>query len=116
MAELLGDDPEPSDQHPAGPLFVPVRPGPSGQAVRIFRTPLGSRTAVGFTSVRQLTSTLGREQTWIKLAEPALRTLVTPLGVTLVTVDPQFLAPSPAPAPVSVPGTAAVMAAALRVG
>ncbi|MBP2056202.1 hypothetical protein J2Z21_009220 [Streptomyces griseochromogenes] len=74
MAELLcGEDPEPSDRFPAGPLFVPVRPGPSGCAARLFRTPVGDRTAVGFTSVRSLTVTLGPEQAWINQAEPALR-------------------------------------------
>ncbi|MGW7424232.1 SAV_915 family protein [Streptomyces sp. NPDC054813] len=107
MPELLcGDDPEPSDRSPAGPLFVPVRPGPAGCAARLFRTPLGERTAVGFTSARQLAATLGPDQAWIRLAEPALRALTAPLGVTTVTVDPQLSAPAPTPvgplAPVAV--------------
>ncbi|MER7188142.1 SAV_915 family protein [Streptomyces hyaluromycini] len=98
MPELLcGDDPEPSDRSPAGPLFVPVRPGPAGYAARLFRTPLGERTAVGFTSARALAATLGPDQAWIRLAEPALRALAAPLGVTTVTVDPQLSAPAPAP-------------------
>ncbi|MFF5146506.1 SAV_915 family protein [Streptomyces sp. NPDC013157] len=98
MPELLcGDDPEPSDRSPAGPLFVPVRPGPAGCAARLFRTPLGERTAVGFTSARGLAATLGSDQAWIRLAEPALRALAAPLGVTTVTVDPQLSAPAPAP-------------------
>ncbi|MEV7245011.1 hypothetical protein [Streptomyces sp. NPDC093248] len=60
MAELLhGDDPEPCDRFPAGPLYVPVRPGTSGCAARLFRTPLGGRTAVGFTSERRPAATLG---------------------------------------------------------
>ncbi|MFF3446619.1 SAV_915 family protein [Streptomyces sp. NPDC002667] len=97
MAVLLhGDDPDPSDRFPAGPLYVPVRPGPSGCAARLFRTPLGERTAVGFTSERRLTATLGTDQAWIRLAESALRALTAPLGVTAVTVDPQFTAPAPA--------------------
>ncbi|MGV9248842.1 SAV_915 family protein [Streptomyces sp. NPDC003710] len=96
MAELpYGEDPEPSDRFPAGPLFVPVRPGRSRCAARLFRTPLGERTAVGFTSERRLTATLGPDQAWIRLAEPALRALTAPLGVTAVTVDPQFSAPAP---------------------
>ena len=101
MADHLSDeDPEPSERFPAGPLFVPVRPGHSACAARLFRTPLGDRTAVGFTSQRQLTATLGPDQPWIRLAEPALRSLAAPLGVTTVTVDPQFCAPAPtAPAP-----------------
>ncbi|MFG2480548.1 SAV_915 family protein [Streptomyces fagopyri] len=89
-----GEDPEPSERFPAGTLFVPVRPGSAGCAVRLFRTPLGERTAVGFTSERGLTTTLGPEQAWIRLAEPALRALAEPLGVTTVTVDPSFSAPA----------------------
>ncbi|MFD8420685.1 SAV_915 family protein [Streptomyces sp. NPDC059466] len=93
-----GEDPEPAERFPAGALFVPVRPGSAGCAVRLFRTPLGERTAVGFTSERGLTTTLGAEQAWIRLAEPALRALAEPLGVTTVTVDPSFSAPAPAQA------------------
>ncbi|MEV6483081.1 SAV_915 family protein [Streptomyces sp. NPDC051576] len=93
---LHDDDPDPADRFPAGLLYVPVRPGPSGCAARLFRTPLGDRTGVGFTSVRRLTATLGPDQAWIRLAELALRALTAPLGVT-VTVDPQFWAPAPAP-------------------
>ncbi|MEV6532563.1 SAV_915 family protein [Streptomyces sp. NPDC051639] len=93
-----GEDPEPCERFPAGALFVPVRPGSAGCAARLFRTPLGERTAVGFTSERRLTTTLGPEQAWIRLAEPALRALAEPLGVTKVTVDPSFSAPAPAQA------------------
>lgn len=108
MAELLqDDDPEPSDRSPAGPVYVPVRPGPHGCAARLFRTPLGDRTAVGFTSRRRLTATLGPGQAWIRLAEPALSALTAPLGITTVTLDPLFSAPAPAPvepaAPVPAP-------------
>ncbi|MET8324866.1 SAV_915 family protein [Streptomyces sp. NPDC005181] len=93
------DDPEPLEPVPAGLLFVPVRPGPSGVAARctarFFRTPLGGRTAVGFTSVRQLTATLGAGQSWIRLSEPALRALAAPLGITDLTVDPRLTAQPP---------------------
>ena len=95
MADILSDeDPEPSDRFPAGPLYVPVRPGPAACAARLFRTPLGDRTAVGFTSRPRLVATLGHEQPWIRLSEPALRALTAPLGVTTVTVDPQLCAPA----------------------
>ncbi|MEU8828436.1 SAV_915 family protein [Streptomyces sp. NPDC048636] len=90
MTELLyGDDSEPSERVPAGPLYVPVRPGPDSCAVRVFRTPLGGRTAVGFSSQRRLAAVLGSRQQWIRLAEPALRALTEPLGVTDLTVDPR---------------------------
>jgi hypothetical protein len=72
---------------------------------RVFRTPLGDRTAVGFTSARRLTATLGAGQAWIRLAEPALRALTAPLGITTVTVDPQFTAPASAPAPAPAPAS-----------
>lgn len=91
------EDPEPSEPGPAGPLHVlcvPVRPGTTGCAARFFRTPLGDRTAVGFTSSARLTATLGAGHPWIRLAEPALRALAAPLGVTTVTVDPQLSAPA----------------------
>ena len=98
MTELLyDDDPEPPDRFPAGLLYVPVRPGPCGCAARLFRTRLGDRTAVGFTSAQRLTATLGPGQEWIRLAEPALRALTAPLDVITVTVDPLFSAPAPAP-------------------
>ncbi|BET51654.1 hypothetical protein RGQ21_66360 [Kitasatospora aureofaciens] len=97
---LYDEDPEPSERFPAGLLYVPFRPGPCGHiTLRLFRTPLGRRTAVGFTSRRRLVTTLGTEQAWIRLAAPApaLRALAEPLGVTTLTVDPQFTAPAAAP-------------------
>ncbi|MER5982563.1 SAV_915 family protein [Streptomyces sp. NPDC001787] len=90
-------DPDPLEPVPAGPLVVPVRPGFPGCSpsfiARFFRTPLGDRTAVAFTSVSQLEATLGAGQPWILLAEPALRALAAPLGVGALTVDPQLSAP-----------------------
>ncbi|MGW0557927.1 SAV_915 family protein [Streptomyces sp. NPDC002926] len=90
------EDPDPSERFPAGPLYVPVRPGPAGCTARFFRTPLGGRTAVGFTSEEKLLATLGTEQACIRLSEPALRALAAPLGVVSLTVDPQFSAPAAA--------------------
>jgi len=87
---------EPSEPVPAGLLYVPVRSGPAGCTARFFRTPLGGRTAVGFTSAALLAATLGPEQVAVRLSEPALRALAAPLGVTALTVDPQFSAAAPA--------------------
>ncbi|MEU2878992.1 SAV_915 family protein [Streptomyces sp. NPDC007070] len=117
MADILyGEDPEPSERFPAGPLYVPVRPGPLGCVARVFRTPLGDRTAVGFTSENRLTATLGPEQAWIRLAEPALRALTEPLGIATVTVDPQFTARPVHPARPVRPVNPVVPAPAPRVG
>jgi hypothetical protein len=112
----LAEDPEPSELVPAGPLFVPVRSGLEGTscAARFFRTPLGVRTAVGFTTQGRLTATLGEDQAWIMLSVPALRALATPLGVTALTVDPQLSAPVPAAAVAPAPSVAAVKASTWR--
>ncbi|MFI1015243.1 SAV_915 family protein [Streptomyces sp. NPDC020965] len=83
------DSADPDEPRPAGVLYVPVRLGSAGGChLRFMRTPLGVRTAVGFTGAARLTAALGDRQPWIRLAEPALRTLAEPLGVTTVTVDP----------------------------
>ncbi|MFI5641947.1 SAV_915 family protein [Streptomyces goshikiensis] len=88
------DDPEPEERTPAGLLCVPVRPGTAEVVVRMFRTPLGARTAVGFTTTDRLVATLGAEQRWIRLSEPALRAMAEPLGAGLLTIDPTFTAPA----------------------
>ncbi|WP_180990456.1 SAV_915 family protein [Streptomyces noursei] len=92
---LHAEDPEPADRVPAGPLFVPVRPGPAGCTARLFRTPLGGRTAVGFTSPQRLAEVLGGGQPWVRLSESALRALAEPVGATTVTVDPRFTPEAP---------------------
>ncbi|MFF3748868.1 SAV_915 family protein [Streptomyces sp. NPDC002018] len=101
----LGSDPDTFRATRA--LYVPVRLGSyGGQQLRFARTPLGARTAIGFTSARRLTAVLGERQAWIRLAEPVLRALAAPLGAAIVTVDPQLTAPATGPAtpPVPEPG------------
>ncbi|WP_037805586.1 SAV_915 family protein [Streptomyces sp. NRRL F-2580] len=93
------DDPEPEERVPAGPLYVPVLPGRAEVAVRLFRTPLGARTAVGFTSAGRLAATLGAGQRWIRLSESALRAMAEPIGAPLLTVDPTLTAPAVAGTP-----------------
>ncbi|MFJ7586734.1 SAV_915 family protein [Streptomyces sp. NPDC097617] len=91
------DDPEPEEPTPAGLLYVPVRPGTGGGAgtvIRLFRTPLGVRTAVGFTCPERLAATLGEGQAYIRLSESLLRELCGPLGAELITVDPTLSAPA----------------------
>ncbi|MGW6709170.1 SAV_915 family protein [Streptomyces sp. NPDC054956] len=91
------DDPEPEERVPAGTLYVPARPGPAQVVVRLFRTPLGDRTAVAFTSAERLAATLGAGQPWIRLSETALRAMAEPLGAALLTVDPTLTAPPVTP-------------------
>ncbi|WP_329173669.1 SAV_915 family protein [Streptomyces sp. NBC_01477] len=70
------------------PLYVPVRSGPAGVVVRLWRTPVGTRTAVAFTTDQRLRAALGPCQRWIRLSDSALRRLAEPLGATALTVDP----------------------------
>ncbi|MFI8499883.1 SAV_915 family protein [Streptomyces sp. NPDC085524] len=88
------DDPEPEERVPAGLLYVPVRPGTAQVVVRMFRTPLGARTAVGFTDPGRLAATFGAQQPWIRLSATALRAMAEPLGAELLTVDPTLTAPA----------------------
>lgn len=103
------DDPEPEERVPAGPLYVPVLPGRAEVVVRLFRTPLGARTAVAFTSAERLTATLGAGLPWIRLSESALRAIAGPVGASLLTVDPTLTAPAvtatagTAPGPINTP-------------
>ncbi|MEU1372632.1 SAV_915 family protein [Streptomyces triculaminicus] len=94
---LPADDGEPSHPGRADTLYVPVRPCPCGFVLRVFRTPLGGRTAVAFTSRRLLTDCLGRDVPSVRLALPAVRALAAPLGVSRVRVDPQLTAPAARP-------------------
>lgn len=70
------------------PLYVPVRSGPAGLVIRLWRTPSGARTAVAFTTDQRLRAALGPCQPWIRLSPTALRRLAEPLGATGLTVDP----------------------------
>jgi hypothetical protein len=80
-------------------LFVPVRPNTDGFALRMFRTPLGTRTAVAFTSEPALVRALGATQAWVRLGEPAVRALAAPLGTVRLTIDPLLTARRPRTAP-----------------
>ncbi|MFE5806607.1 SAV_915 family protein [Streptomyces sp. NPDC056491] len=92
-------DPEPVERVPAGLLYVPVRPGTREVTLRMFRTPLGHRTAVGFTRTELLAATLGPHAPWIRLSASALRALAAPLGASLLTIDPTYSAPAATPVP-----------------
>ncbi|WP_051794444.1 SAV_915 family protein [Streptomyces sp. NRRL S-87] len=96
------DESEPEEPVPAGSLIVPVRPG-AEVLVRMFRTPLGARTAVGFTSPERLAAVLGPHHPWIRLSESVLRALAEPLGAAALTVDPTLTAPAVRTAPVPAP-------------
>ena len=87
-------------------LCVPVRETACGFVLRTFRDRDGSRCAVAFSSEERLRAVLGDQQSWLPLAEPALRGMSRPLGIEALVLDPNMIAPtvretSPAPAAVT---------------
>jgi hypothetical protein len=70
------------------PLYVPVHRCAFSLALRLFRTTAGTRTAAAFTSPLLLTKVLGGDQNWIRLSEPALRSMINDLGVIGIVIDP----------------------------
>ncbi|WUV84932.1 hypothetical protein OG552_28625 [Streptomyces sp. NBC_01476] len=93
---MLGRGSEEAVPARGGVLYVPVKQGPAGAVVRLWRTPFGTRTAVAFTSDQRLRSVLGPTQPWIRLSEAALRRMAEPLGAPHLTVDPVLTARPPA--------------------
>ena len=87
-------DPSPTSVRSPGVLFVPARPGPHCLVARMFRNPMGQRTAVGFTSASKLTVTLGTSHGYTRLCERALRELAALQGITELTIDPPLAAPT----------------------
>ncbi|XVQ85923.1 SAV_915 family protein [Microbispora siamensis] len=70
------------------PLYVPVRRSSFSLALRLFRTAAGKPTAVAFTSPLRLKKVLGGDQDWIRLSEPAPRSMIDDLGVIGIVIDP----------------------------
>lgn len=76
------------------PMYlVPVRESKAGTlALQTGQLISGERVGLAFTSEASLLLTLGPAQRWIWLAPGALRTMLAPLGVTGVRVDPRPVA------------------------
>jgi hypothetical protein len=86
-----------SEDHTHQQLCIPVRGNGCGFTLRLFRNRDGSRCTVAFTTPERLTAVLGAGQSWVELAEPALRDMVGPLGVQQLVVDPNLIAPPVTP-------------------
>ncbi|MET7948333.1 SAV_915 family protein [Micromonospora sp. NPDC005324] len=84
---------------------VPVRdlPGRLVRTVRTGRSPQGQRVGIAFTRPELLVAAMGTDQPWEELCESALRSMLRPLGIEVIQVDPLLVAPpldrvDPAPA------------------
>ncbi|SIR20783.1 SAV_915 family protein [Micromonospora avicenniae] len=96
---------------------VPVRTTPGRQAliVRTGRLPQGQRVGLAFTDPERLIRAMGADQPWTRLCESALRSMLRPLGIDRIQVDPLLVAPPVRPeapgAPIPQQPTAALAAA-----
>jgi len=72
-------------------LVVPVRHSPFGTLTPMTaRRRNGRRVGIAFTSITALEAVQpGRE--WIRLSESALHAMLSPLGITVIQVDPQLI-------------------------
>ena len=78
---------------------VPVRtvPGRQLQTVRTGRSPQGQRVGIAFTRPDLLAAAMGAEQPWVELCQSALRSMLRPLGIDRIQVDPLLVAPAVGP-------------------
>ncbi|MGK5738048.1 SAV_915 family protein [Micromonospora sp. URMC 103] len=85
--------------------LVPVRtaPGRDSLTVRTGRLPQGERVGLAFTAPERLAAAMGDDQPWIRLCESALRSMLRPLGIERIQVDPLLVAPPVRPEPRQAP-------------
>ena len=74
-----------------GLLVVPVA-GSETLALRSGRLPTGERVGIAFSTESRLIQVMGAGQRWIHLAEPAVKSMLAPLGIDRVQVDPGLIA------------------------
>ncbi|NYE48371.1 hypothetical protein HDA32_003491 [Spinactinospora alkalitolerans] len=68
-------------------LYVPVHASGGVEALRLARLDSGERVALAFTELTRLRAAMGPDQPWTRLAEPALRSMLRPLGVSGIRID-----------------------------
>jgi hypothetical protein len=86
-----------------GLMVVPVRSGAGTVSLRCGRLPGGERVGIAFTTEAALTAVMGPDQPSIHLHERALRSMLAPLGVTRLQVNPGVVAEVSAPAGAAIP-------------
>ena len=81
-------------QEPPDPgfLYVPLQAAACGVALRLFRDRDGTRCAVGFSTLGDLTRVLGPDQQHYRLTERSIRSLAAERGVSRLIVDPGLVA------------------------
>ena len=68
--------------------------GAEALVVQTGRLPRGQKVGIAFTGPERLAAAMGHRQRWIWLSESALRSMLRPLGVRRIQVDPLLVGPS----------------------
>jgi hypothetical protein len=58
-------------------------------SLRCGRLPTGERVGIAFTETG-LIKVMGRDQAWIRLSDGAMKTMLAPLGIRRIQVDPEL--------------------------
>ena len=74
----------------AGLMVVPVRTGSGMVSLRCGRLPTGERVGIAFTTEIGLIKVMGHDQAWIRLSDGAMKTMLAPLGIRRIQVDPEL--------------------------
>ena len=74
-----------------GLMVVPVRTGSGMVSLRCGRLPTGERVGIAFTTETALIKVMGRDQAWIVLGHGAMKTMLAPLGIRRIQVDPELV-------------------------
>jgi hypothetical protein len=72
-------------------MVVPVRTVSGMVSLRCGRLPTGERVGIAFTTETGLIKIMGRDQPWIRLSDGAVKTMLAPLGIRRIQVDPELV-------------------------
>jgi hypothetical protein len=74
-----------------GLMVVPVRKGSGTVCLRCGRLSTGERVGIAFTTETGLIKVMGRDQAWMRLSDRAMKTMLAPLGIRRIQVDPELV-------------------------
>lgn len=75
-------------------MVVPVRTGSGMACLRCGRLPTGERVGIAFTTEARLAAAMGADQASIHLSGRAMQTILAPLGIHRIQVDPGLVSAS----------------------
>jgi hypothetical protein len=80
--------------HATGLMVAPVRTVSGMASLRCGRLSTGERVGIAFTTEARLASVMGADQEWMHITERTMRTMLVPLGIQQIRVDPGLISAS----------------------